>query len=56
MTGLEQNPSVPASVSRLGDHWGVVVAYGVVTFLLGLVLAVWRPAAVVLPGTTAMTE
>jgi uncharacterized membrane protein HdeD (DUF308 family) len=41
MTDLEQKPSVPAGVSRLGDHWGVVVAYGVITLLLGLVLVVW---------------
>ncbi len=34
-------PSVPPGLSRLGDHWGVVVTYGTVTILLGLVLAVW---------------
>jgi uncharacterized membrane protein HdeD (DUF308 family) len=34
-------PVVPVSLSRLGDHWGLVVGYGVVTILLGLVLAVW---------------
>ena len=32
---------VPESLARLGDHWGLVVGYGVVTILLGVVLAVW---------------
>lgn len=32
---------MPESLSRLGDHWGLVFGYGVVTILLGLVLAVW---------------
>jgi uncharacterized membrane protein HdeD (DUF308 family) len=32
---------VPESLSRLGDHWGLVVGYGAVTILLGLVLVIW---------------
>jgi uncharacterized membrane protein HdeD (DUF308 family) len=32
---------VPPGLARLGDHWGLVVGYGVVTILLGLVLAIW---------------
>jgi uncharacterized membrane protein HdeD (DUF308 family) len=32
---------VPENIARLGDHWGLVVGYGVVTIVLGLVLAVW---------------
>jgi len=38
---VDQTPPVPAGMSRLGDHWGIVVGYGVVTFLLGLVLVIW---------------
>jgi uncharacterized membrane protein HdeD (DUF308 family) len=32
---------VPEGLARLGDHWGLVVGYGVVTILIGLVLAIW---------------
>jgi uncharacterized membrane protein HdeD (DUF308 family) len=34
-------PSAPLGLSRLGDHWGMVVSYGAVTIVLGLVLVVW---------------
>jgi uncharacterized membrane protein HdeD (DUF308 family) len=36
-----QAPPVPESLARLGDHWGLVVGYGVVTIMIGLILAVW---------------
>ena len=34
---------MPASVhrARLADHWALVLAYGLVTFALGVILAVW---------------
>lgn len=32
---------VPPSVSRLADHWGLVLGYGIASILLGFVLAVW---------------
>ena len=32
---------VPESLTRLVDHWGLVLAYGLVTIGLGLVLALW---------------
>ncbi|MGH3334744.1 MAG: HdeD family acid-resistance protein [Nocardioides sp.] len=32
---------VPHSVTRLVDHWGLVLAYGLVTIGFGLVLALW---------------
>jgi uncharacterized membrane protein HdeD (DUF308 family) len=32
---------VPQSMSRLVDHWGLVLTYGLVTFGLGLVLVLW---------------
>jgi uncharacterized membrane protein HdeD (DUF308 family) len=32
---------IPASMSRLVDHWGLVLTYGLVTFGLGLVLVLW---------------
>ena len=32
---------MPEGLARLGDHWGLVVGYGVVTILIGLVLAIW---------------
>jgi uncharacterized membrane protein HdeD (DUF308 family) len=32
---------VPESLARLGDHWGLVVGYGVVTIVIGLILAFW---------------
>jgi uncharacterized membrane protein HdeD (DUF308 family) len=34
-------PGIPHSMSRLVDHWGLVLAYGLVTIGLGLVLALW---------------
>lgn len=32
---------VPRSMSRLVDHWGLVLTYGLVTIGLGLVLVLW---------------
>ena len=32
---------VPHSITRLVDHWGLVLTYGLVTFGLGLVLVLW---------------
>lgn len=32
---------VPHSMTRLVDHWGLVLTYGLVTFGLGLVLVLW---------------
>ncbi len=32
---------VPHSMTRLVDHWGLVLAYGLVTIGFGLVLALW---------------
>jgi uncharacterized membrane protein HdeD (DUF308 family) len=35
---------MPASMSRLADHWGLVLTYGLVTTGLGLLLAFWPDA------------
>src|SRR5688500_14901042 len=32
---------VPHSMSRLVDHWGLVLTYGLITIGLGLVLVLW---------------
>lgn len=32
---------VPASISRLAEHWGLVLTYGLVTLGLGVVMLVW---------------
>lgn len=37
---------VPVSLARLADHWGLVLAYGLVTLGLGIVLVVWPEASV----------
>jgi len=37
---------VPVSLGRLADHWGLVLAYGVITLGLGIVLIVWPHASV----------
>ena len=37
---------VPLSLGRLADHWGLVLAYGVITLGLGIVLIVWPHASV----------
>jgi uncharacterized membrane protein HdeD (DUF308 family) len=34
----------PPSVSRLADHWGLVLLYGLLTIGLGLALALWPDA------------
>lgn len=37
---------VPLNLGRLADHWGLVLAYGVITLGLGIVLVVWPHASV----------
>ena len=37
---------VPAGLNRLADHWGLVLAYGLVTLGLGIVMIVWPDATV----------
>ena len=32
---------VPPSMTRLADHWGLVLTYGLITIGFGLVLALW---------------
>ena len=32
---------VPGSMTRLADHWGLVLTYGLITIGFGLVLALW---------------
>jgi uncharacterized membrane protein HdeD (DUF308 family) len=41
MSDAASNDPMPAGLSRLGDHWGVVVAFGAFTIVLGLVLVLW---------------
>lgn len=38
---LDTDWVVVSRLARLADHWGLVVAYGVVTLGLGVILAVW---------------
>jgi uncharacterized membrane protein HdeD (DUF308 family) len=38
---------VPIGFNRLAEHWGLVLAYGLVTLGLGVVLLVWPDATVV---------
>lgn len=38
---------IPVSVNRLAEHWGLVLAYGLVTFGLGVILLVWPDATIV---------
>ncbi|MGZ4472977.1 MAG: HdeD family acid-resistance protein [Nocardioidaceae bacterium] len=38
---------MPTSVTRLSNHWGLVVTFGAVTVLLGLVLAFWPQSTLV---------
>jgi uncharacterized membrane protein HdeD (DUF308 family) len=37
---------VPAGITRLAEHWGLVLAYGLVTLGLGIALVVWPKASV----------
>jgi uncharacterized membrane protein HdeD (DUF308 family) len=37
---------VPVSINRLAEHWGLVLAYGLVTLGLGIALVVWPEASV----------
>lgn len=45
MSQATEEPPVPAGLTRVGDHWGVVVAFGVLTVLVGLAVVLW-------PGST----
>lgn len=45
--GLDPDWVAVSRLARLADHWGLVVAYGVITLGLGIVLAVW-------PGETLL--
>lgn len=38
--------AVPAGLASLAEHWGLVLAYGVVTLVLGIVLVVWPDSTV----------
>ena len=38
---------MPAGMSRLADHWGLVLVYGLLTTGLGLLLALWPDATLV---------
>jgi len=38
---------IPVSVNRLAEHWGLVLAYGLVTLGLGVILLVWPDATIV---------
>jgi uncharacterized membrane protein HdeD (DUF308 family) len=37
---------VPVGINRLAEHWGLVLAYGLVTLGLGMALVVWPQASV----------
>ena len=39
--GPRTTAGIPPSVSRLADHWGLVLGYGIATILLGFMLAIW---------------
>jgi uncharacterized membrane protein HdeD (DUF308 family) len=41
METTETRPPVPVALSRLGDSWGILATYGVITIGLGLVLVIW---------------
>lgn len=43
-TGATPTAAVPAGLSRLADHWGLVLTFGLLTTGLGLALAVWPEA------------
>ena len=36
-----RSSAAPLGLVRLGEHWGLVLAYGVITVVLGLVLVIW---------------
>ncbi len=44
--GLDTAPgtAVPPRLTRLADHWGLVLTFGLLTVVLGLALAVWPEA------------
>jgi uncharacterized membrane protein HdeD (DUF308 family) len=45
-TSYESSRGVPPSLAGLAEHWGLVLAYGVITLVLGIVLVVWPDATV----------
>ncbi|GAA4704830.1 HdeD family acid-resistance protein [Nocardioides conyzicola] len=45
VTGHRTRPASPG-LAELAEHWGVVLAYGLVTLGLGIALAVWPDASV----------
>jgi uncharacterized membrane protein HdeD (DUF308 family) len=48
VSDTRENP-VPESLSHVADHWGLVLGFGVVTILFGLVPTPWpEPTLVVL--------
>ncbi|HET8962079.1 DUF308 domain-containing protein, partial [Nocardioides sp.] len=40
-TQSDVSSGVPRSMTRLVDHWGLVLTYGLLTMGLGLVLVLW---------------
>lgn len=40
-----QKPEVSAVLKELAEHWGLVLAYGLTTLALGIVLVVWPDAS-----------
>jgi uncharacterized membrane protein HdeD (DUF308 family) len=47
MSDAGPTTTLPPGLSRVGDHWGVVVGYGSVTIVLGLILVIWPQATLV---------
>ena len=45
-TVASPRPGVPPAVAAFSEHWGLVLAYGVITLGLGIVLIVWPDATV----------
>ncbi|MDF1604542.1 DUF308 domain-containing protein [Nocardioides sp. YIM 152315] len=46
VTPYDRSRGVPPALAGLAEHWGLVLAYGVVTLVLGVVLIVWPDATV----------
>lgn len=46
VTSYERTRGVPPSLTLVAEHWGLVLAYGVITLVLGIVLVVWPDATV----------
>ena len=41
MSNSAEEASVPPALARLADHWGLVLAFGVVTVAVGIAVVVW---------------